>query len=179
MFTYAQAETLLARLHAADGVVRTKAFRGRLKHLQRLGLPLGRPPGRGNKTPYTRDQLYQWAFCLECAQFGFDPTWMAKQVEKHWPSIYEGFRAAERSDGPGSSDVFLWITPNMMTEAWNEDRIGKKQIGPLWFTYLPKRKLRERLEKVDGKFRRVCLLNLSGLVRGIGDIEQEIRVERS
>jgi hypothetical protein len=169
MFTYAQAEKLLAELHAADGGVRTRAFRGRLKHLQRLGIPLGRPSGRGNKTPYSMNQVYQLAFCLECAQFGFDPTWTVKQVKKHWPSIHKIFVAAERHPG---EVIFLWIRPEMMTGAWVEDFAGERQAGHMIFTAVLKGDLPEKLALVDGNFRRACLLNLTAAVRYIATFDK-------
>ena len=64
-FTYAEAESLLAKLYQADESAQRGAFRGRLKHLHRLGIPMGRRPGRGKKVSYDREQIYQWAFCLD------------------------------------------------------------------------------------------------------------------
>ena len=60
-FSHAQAEAVLAGLFGADERVQKAAFRGRLKHLKRLGVPLGSRPGRGSKIDYELEHIYQWA----------------------------------------------------------------------------------------------------------------------
>ena len=82
--SYAQAEGVLARLHEGTGTTQTKAFRGRLKHLKRLGIPEGSSPGRGAKINYYEDQLLEWAFCLELAEFGLDPTLIVQLMKESW-----------------------------------------------------------------------------------------------
>ena len=72
MFTYSQVESALARANRVPAQS-LGAFRGRIKHFQRLGM-VPASPGKGTKISYTREHVYSWAICLELAQFGIDPT---------------------------------------------------------------------------------------------------------
>src|SRR5277367_7122943 len=101
--SYAQAESVLARLHDASEDVRKNAFRGRLKHLKRLGIPLNSTPGRGSKVFYFEDELYQWAFSLELAEFGIDPTAIADFIKSKWtedllPSFHKAVESRSARD---------------------------------------------------------------------------------
>lgn len=84
MASYAIVETALARLHDAGPEVQRGAFRGRLKHLQRLGLPLGEKPGKGTRIDYDAQQIWQLAIALELAEFGIDPLKIAQIVKSAW-----------------------------------------------------------------------------------------------
>ena len=84
MLSYAEAETLLANMYRASGKPQAGAFRGRLKHFKRLGVPLGVNPGRGRKIAYGRNEIYQWWFCLELSEFGIDPSIIVKIVRAYW-----------------------------------------------------------------------------------------------
>jgi hypothetical protein len=173
-FTYAQAETILARLHDANSHQQAGAFRARLKHLKKLGVPLGSHPGRGKKIDYSKEHLYQWAFCLECAQFGFDPTWTAEWLKKSWSGIYEVFWRAERNlRRRADQDLFMLIEPRMMTYAWSTGA-GRKILTP-FFKVVPEHDLSKHLNynKMGAHFRRKCLLNVSAIVRLIDGIQEE------
>jgi hypothetical protein len=178
-FTYAQAETILARLHDVNSEHQIGAFRARLKHLKRLGIPLRSHPGRGAKIGYTREHLYQWSFCLECAQFGFDPTWTVQWLRAQWSKvIYPVFLIAERHLHPAGEgdDLLLSIDPRMMTYAWGIDRAGKRVfMNPFWDRF-PATRLPEgiNINQMGAHFRRKCLLNVSAVIRMINEYAREI-----
>src|SRR4051812_20669682 len=93
---YAEVETVLARMHHADEVVQRGAFRGRLAHLRRLGIPIGLTPGKGKRISYEIEQVYQLALCLELAEFGLDPSLIVRMVKQFWATqFYMLFTQAE------------------------------------------------------------------------------------
>ncbi len=155
--SYAEAEAVLARLHGAREDVQKNAFRGRLKHLKRLGIPLNSSPGRGSKVDYFEDELFQWAFSLELAEFGIDPSTIARLVEAEWAKgILPEFQKAREIR---NHDVFFVMNPRMVIDAWD----------PKPFDY-------EWLKASDGKLlrrltsakRRAIVINVSELARQIG-----------
>jgi hypothetical protein len=117
--SYAEIESILAGLHHADGDVQQKAFRGRLKHLKRLGIPRGINPGRGAKVLYKEAQLYEWAFCLELAEFGLDPTAIVRLMEQRFKDDILPHLMEARLQR-GSDDLFFVASPNLMQAVWQD-----------------------------------------------------------
>ena len=108
MFTYAQAEAVLARLHGVSGDVQRRAFRARLKNLKRLGIPRGIHPGRGAKIWYHDEQIYEWAFSLELTQFGLDPSLIVGVIERAWATdILPKFQATAAVGKPAGDLLFV------------------------------------------------------------------------
>jgi hypothetical protein len=101
MYTYSQVESALARVHRIPASS-LGAFRGRIKHLARLGL-VPRSPGKGKKISYEKIDVYKWALALEFGQFGIDPTVIKLFIETHWRSIL--------SDLDASPDKYLFFHP--------------------------------------------------------------------
>jgi len=125
MLTYAEAESALAGIYKATGKAQAGAFRGRLKHLKRLGVPLKSNPGRGAKVDYGRNELWQWCFCLELSEFGIDPSLIVKIVKQYWPSeLLSGFTGAQKElnlKNKGNDTYFL-IAPEFMSASWSPPR---------------------------------------------------------
>jgi hypothetical protein len=113
-FSHAQAEAVLAGLFGADERVQKAAFRGRLKHLKRLGVPLGSRPGRGSKIDYELEHIYQWAWCLELEEFGLDPTLITSHVTESWTETVHPIFLHETGEG----DVFAAVLPSLMSRPW-------------------------------------------------------------
>lgn len=122
MLSYAQAEAILAHLHGADAEVQKGAFRGRLKHLKRLGIPLGSNPGRGQKIQYSIEHLCQWAFCLELEQMGLDPSLISQIVHHNWDWIFED--AFSAGDLRKVCNSFFYLEPKFMTSVWDNTKSG-------------------------------------------------------
>ena len=116
LFTYGEAETLLAKLHGAEAVQRL-AFRGRMKHLKRVGIPLDTSVGQGKKTLYTEDHLYQWAFALELEQVNVDPTSIGKIMAAYWADSIRPAYLAAKEASPLTAILF-WIVPQFMNSTW-------------------------------------------------------------
>jgi hypothetical protein len=153
---YAEAERMLASLHGASGDIQKMTFRARLKHLKRLGIPLHSSPGRGKKIRYFDDQLYQWAFCLELAEFGVDPTVVAGIVETEWISnISDRFQEALKSP----SDVYFAMCPRMMSNIWEPQLFELK--------WLDMNQTTNFLHRLKGSNRRAILINISDLAQQI------------
>jgi hypothetical protein len=151
--SYAEAERLLASLHKAPDGVRENAFRARLKHLKRLGIPLGSSPGRGSKVRYEFDQICQWAFCLELAEVGIDPAEVAELMNKNWrANIASLFRSAAESNEP----LYLAIYPDLMSKSWASAASEISIVAPKY--------ARNFFDRMIGSKRRVILINLSDLV---------------
>jgi hypothetical protein len=81
-FTYAEVETALAKVYDAADVQKT-AFRGRLKHFRKLGIPQ-QQPGKGSRISYTASDVFQLMIACELAEFGVDPSLITKIVKRHW-----------------------------------------------------------------------------------------------
>ncbi|WP_157085661.1 hypothetical protein [Methylobacterium sp. Leaf99] len=117
MASYAAVETALARLHDANPEVQRGAFRGRLKHLQRLGLPLGEKPGKGSRINYDAQQIWQLAVALELAEFGIDPTKIVLIIKHQWRESIS-IRIDEALEKFGERDETLELYVSFMSSAW-------------------------------------------------------------
>ena len=65
------------------------AVRARLKHLQRLGIPLGGNTGKGRRVPHTLDTLFQMVVGLDLMQVGLPPSMVARTIRWNWAVIRE------------------------------------------------------------------------------------------
>ncbi|RVD35618.1 hypothetical protein EN741_27435 [Mesorhizobium sp. M4B.F.Ca.ET.019.03.1.1] len=152
MLTYAAAEAVLAGMYGLGSDIQGKAFRARLKHLKRLGVPLGSNPGRGTKIWYHDEQLFQWAFCLELAEFGVDPTMVVSFIRTSWEDIFEHFKEARhRPQGP--TELCFYAEPRFMAAQVSGE--GK----PFDYQWRDAGKVR-----IAGT-RRCLVINLSAMVR--------------
>jgi hypothetical protein len=120
MLSYAEAESALAAIYRASGKAQAGAFRGRLKHFKRLGIPLGVNPGRGKKIDYGQNEVYQWCFCLEFAEFGIDPSVIVKIVRRYWKT--EIFPALIEIRRKPETVHYFWISPEFMSASWSPRR---------------------------------------------------------
>lgn len=166
MYSYAQAETVLARLFGAGNEAAQRgAFRGRLKHLKRLGVPLDVSPGRGKRIQYGIEYIYQWALCLELEEFGLDPTIIVQFVRAYWANMLLGYfyEAADLSEG----DLLFHITPRIMSKTWEPPHDSFQRQFPDFADHSPIRSTdTDRLaHHLSGSARRACFVNLSEIVR--------------
>ena len=117
-FTYAEAEKLLGELYLVpDDRAHRGAFVARLKHLKRLGVPLGSNIGKGSRFAYEPDHLYQMCFCLELMECGIDPAVAVKLLMAQWDKISAQFRVVE--DAPEKSRFYMCMTPlSLMSKSW-------------------------------------------------------------
>jgi hypothetical protein len=179
LYTYAQAETVLARMYDADPTAQAGAFRGRLKHLKRLGVPLERPTGRGRKVPFDLDHLYQWTLCLELSEFGLDPTLIVRFVRHFWPSMKSAFDRAASADT--NVNLTLLINPVVMSKTWWRDP-GDEPLRSQYSEFLDFSicgdvpEAANLVERLEAGRRRAMVINLSEVVRLIATESRNIGV---
>jgi hypothetical protein len=116
-WTYSQVEAGLCSLFGIDPRVRTKAFRGRIQHLQKLGIPLGLKPGRGRKICYQDEHVFQWVIAIQLMELGVHPTALVNTLAVYWEyKLLNAFRLA--SGAPGSDkddDVLVAFSPRLLS----------------------------------------------------------------
>jgi hypothetical protein len=126
-YTYAQVEAALRALFnvpaSAEG-----SFRGRVRHLQRIGL-FGNAPGKGRRIPYTVVQTNEWMLALLLAQLGVDPVVIVNSVTRERTKLQEWILEATDDDALGGNEVFLESRPQLMSSAW----FSKKAAGIIRF----------------------------------------------
>ena len=125
-FSYATVETALAGIFGADQDVQRGAFRARLKHFQRLGLP-GIEAGKGTRVRYTYDLACQWLIGLMMAEVGVDPILIARIVKTRWEYLGPWVRRATDSDAT-ENPVFFSLRPRLMSGAWAGERSDPKTL---------------------------------------------------
>lgn len=71
---YGEVEAILSSvLHVEPD--EKKAFRGRLRHLRNIGVPMGiTEPGKGAVIRFTRTQVFEMLLCLGLHKFGVSPS---------------------------------------------------------------------------------------------------------
>lgn len=113
MYRYAQVELALVLAYdiPAESI---GAFRGRIKHFQRIGI-VPSSPGKGRKIEYQKDTVFLWAFCIELAEFGVDPTVIKAVVDSIWTKHLREAFAYE------NVDPLLFVThPSFLSAAISE-----------------------------------------------------------
>jgi hypothetical protein len=51
-------------------------------------VPFDLRSSRGKKLEYDRDHIYQWALCLELAEFGLDPSVIVALLRTKWERMF-------------------------------------------------------------------------------------------
>jgi hypothetical protein len=119
-YAYGSVEQALADLFGADAATKTGALRGRLKHLQRLGLP-GIEAGKGARISYTKSQVAQWVYALLMSEAGIDPTVSVDLIKKYWTAYIERWtERATDDEARNGNPVFLTLRPRLMSGDWSK-----------------------------------------------------------
>ena len=117
-YSYAELEKALGKTFDLTPAQATGPLRGRLKHLQRLGIGAG--VGKGKRWQYPKEIAQQWLICLLLEQLGLDPTVAANAVKANWEKILSNWmdRAVARQAVDTNNHVILLIRSEMMTASW-------------------------------------------------------------
>ena len=90
MYPYAVVEKALAGFFEIEAE-RLAAFRGRMRHLQKLGLA-PEAPGSGKRVRYSVHDICDLALAMSLAEFGADPKEIVKEIpsgtfKKHYRTL--------------------------------------------------------------------------------------------
>jgi hypothetical protein len=155
-YTYAEVEGALAHVFTVE-VDQSGAFRGRIKHLQRLGLT-PESPGKGKKIAYDVEWVMIWAFCLELSQFGIDPTAIMKIYARAWPSV-RTYLVGRYS----AIDCCFVLFPKLIG-SWHEGSHAAEVLIPKLFEIVPIVQITPNyVRTADNSIGRLALLNLNHL----------------
>jgi hypothetical protein len=176
-FTYAEVERALAKVYDAMDAQKT-AFRGRLKHFRKLGIP-SKQPGKGARIRYTASDMFQLMIACELAEFGVDPKLIAGIVKRHWDMKSGFFRAIEAGQQFPGNDFYVMIEAHIMSWAWNRKKskrtateISVSVIGePVKIKFFKASDSKVFLDAVK-EGQRFFVFNLSKRVR---DVEQALK----
>jgi hypothetical protein len=126
-YSYAQVEAALGTLFDVPASARG-SFRGRVRHLQRVGL-VEVAPGKGRRISYTRIQATEWMLALLLAELGVDPVVIVKSIQRDRNQLREWIAEAPDEAALGGNEVFLATQPKLMSGAW----ASKHAVGILQF----------------------------------------------
>lgn len=166
-YSYTAVETALAKVFGADAAAQKGAFRGRIKHLQRLGLPAD-GPGKGRKIAYTDAQVCAWLIALELEEFGIDPALAVQMIKDAWKNYLVKLISKATDE-----HVILMVRPRFMSAAWGVDCVLFSHfiIGETMDVYdangIFLRHEADLMSILSEKGVRVCAFNLSERLRSL------------
>src|SRR5271166_237695 len=115
-YSYAEVEGALGKLFGVPDSA-WGSFRGRVRHLQRIGL-VEVAPGKGHRNAYTRTQASEWALALLLAELGVDPIVIVKSIQAERRQLRNWIVEATDDEALGGNEVFLAARPALMSGAW-------------------------------------------------------------
>ena len=122
-FAYAQVEGALFELFRVPASAQG-SFRGRVRHLQRIGL-VNVAPGKGRRISYTHVQANEWMLALLLAELGVDPTVIVRSLQRERKRLHGWIQEASDDEALGGNEVFLAARPALMSGAWaSKDSAG-------------------------------------------------------
>jgi len=93
------------------------AFKGRLRHLRKNGVPNIPAVGRGGISEYTRHDLQEMVFALELEAIGVPPSKTPNIIANARKDLIVQLRLKDRSKG---NDVWFVMVPNAIKGAWDK-----------------------------------------------------------
>jgi hypothetical protein len=122
-YSYAEVEGALGALFGVPATA-LGSFRGRVRHLQRIGL-VDVAPGKGRRISYSRMQANEWMLALYLADLGVDPVVIVKSIKQERKKLQEWMREATDEAALDGNEVFLAARPALMSGAWaSKDSAG-------------------------------------------------------
>jgi hypothetical protein len=119
-YSYAEAEAAVASALGATGALKNQrgALRGRLKHLQRLGLIKLQAEKGKRRIEYSKAQVAQWLIALILAETGLDPTLIVPALKRDWKHLADSLEQAISVEARSGRPFYLCIWPRTMSAAW-------------------------------------------------------------
>jgi hypothetical protein len=158
IYAFVEVEAALAAVHGIDQD-QMLAFRGRVHHLQKLGL-IPSAPGRGKKPRYSAEDIAIWAFCVELIEVGMSPAVISRVVKKYWNGILFCF-----VEGSTWDDDCIFIFQPRMLEAEFPDNVELSDTTSI--RILSSSKFSEGILNEMGG--RIVAINISNLHRRLMD----------
>jgi hypothetical protein len=175
-FGYARVESILAKVFDAEDAQRG-AFRGRLKHFRKLGIP-AENPGKGSRLQYSASDLYQLLVALELSEFNIDPNLIVKIVQDHWKGK-KGFYAAIQNAERSNEDCLAFLSVRFMSASLGQRRVMQSAtaislrsaphpVEPrfVWASGASGATLLKALQEPGERF---CVFNLSARIRAVNE----------
>jgi hypothetical protein len=122
MYSYGQVEAALAGVHQIPPNA-LGAFRGRIKHFQKIGI-VPSSPGKGRRIDYALTDVYRWGFCLEFAEFGMDPVTIKKIVDDAWNHVYYTAFGPE-----AESDRYFFFHPALLGKDFASELLQSRETS--------------------------------------------------
>lgn len=145
-FSFGEVEAALARLNDIASEKRV-AFAGRLRVLQKCGVPMRGTPGRGKQGAFTLDHVFQMAFGVELLQCGLPPQRVGEIIRRDWwlkrdemlalLHLLQGMTLdenGERRSPRGQEVVIPWVWTILiqeLSELAKTDLLAKQRIRAL------------------------------------------------
>lgn len=172
-FGYAQVEAALAKVYDAEDVQRT-AFRGRLKHFRKLGIPQ-QQPGKGSRIRYTGSDIFQLMVACEFAEFGIDPHLITNIIRQHWRLKLGLFQAIDLTQQFPANDFLVVMESRFMSWVWNREKtkhtdsqISASVVGdPVFIHCFKASESKVWLDELQKIGQRFFVFNLSARVRDV------------
>jgi hypothetical protein len=171
-WSYAEVEAALAKIFDAEDVQRT-AFRGRIQHFRKCGLP-ARQPGKGARIRYSAADIFELMLAFEFAEFGLDPRLAIQVIRRHWRlkiGLWDAVDYAQKFPG---DDFHVAIETHIMSWHWNKEKFKRTDTElsysavaePIWVRYFKTSDNQAFLDelKAGGRF---WIFNLSARVRAV------------
>ena len=119
-FEYAAVEAALAVALGIDAKDQKSAFRARLKHLARLGLP-GIEVGKGSRVDYDYDLIGRMLVTLLLIEVGIEPNIAVTEIKRRETEPYLMFwlRRATSADAIKDNPLILHVHPKLMEKRWD------------------------------------------------------------
>jgi hypothetical protein len=169
--SYATVEAALAMVFHAGVTAQKGALRGRIKHLQRLGLP-SKGPGKGKRIAYSAAAVHAWLIALELEEFGIDPALAVRMIKDRWKDLSRFIREAR--EARHDNDIILVVRPCFMSANWT---LGP-EVGQETFSSIRAGAISQGddfMEFLAKEGVRACVFNLSARLRALDKALQSVQ----
>ena len=174
-FGYARVESILAKVFDAEDAQRG-AFRGRLKHFRKLGIP-EENPGKGSRLQYSESDLFRLLVALELSEFNIDPNLIVRIVHDHWKGRKGFYAAIQNAQWGSNEDCLAFLSVRFMSASLGQRRVMQSATAishrsaphPVeprfrWASDVSGASLLEALKEPGERF---CVFNLSARIRAV------------
>jgi hypothetical protein len=169
MYAYAQVEAALASIFYVREASKA-AFKGRIKHFQKLGL-VPASPGKGKRIQYSFDDAWRWAVALNFCEFGIDPIEIDRILKVSFFGTWR--RIIDQPDS--GEDRFYVISPRFMSASFQK---GNTQSGEFHTHVVPSSEISAGMIDMVHHSGRALIFNFSRLRRNLKDALDATEKER-